>query len=197
MSGFSEVMSLNGEVSFQLIRAGAAVEAAKAEAAPLLRALMNVRGRFMVEHDRDGQVIGQYAMPNGIVDVGLNSLLDVYFHNQAQITTWYIGLIDNAGFTALSNSDTMGSHTGWAESTAYDEATREEWLEGAAASRSITNSTPAEFTISATTTLKGIFVTSNNTKGGTTGTLWATAAFSSTVGVQDNDILRITYTVTG
>jgi hypothetical protein len=192
-------MNLAGEVKFELVRAGNPVPAS-AEALELaspVRALMNMRGRFKVEHIRDGEVIGQYAMPNGIVDVGLNSLLDVYFHNQTQIATWYIGLIDNAGFTALSNSDTMSSHTGWAESTAYDEATREEWLEGAAASRSITNSTPAEFTISATTTLKGIFVTSNSTKGGTTGTLWATAAFSSTVGVQDNDILRITYTVTG
>lgn len=191
----NDAMNLRSDVEFQLVRGGAAVHAGSAGLVPTNK--MGMKGKFVIEHVRDGKVIGNYDMPNGIVDVGLNSLLDVYFHNQAQIATWYIGLIDNAGFTALSNSDTMGSHTGWAESTAYDEATREEWVEDAAASRSITNSTPAEFTMNATATLKGIFVTSVNTKGGTTGTLWSTAAFSSTVGVQDNDILRITYTVTG
>jgi hypothetical protein len=192
----NDAMQLNQAVEFALVRGGAGVAPASAGLAPLA-AKIGMKGKFQIEHVRGGQVIGKYDMPNGIVDVGLNSLLDVYFHNQAQLATWYIGLIDNAGFSALSNSDTMGSHTGWAESTAYDEATREEWVEDAAASRSITNSTPAEFTINATATLKGIFVTSNSTKGGTTGTLWSTAAFSSTVGVQDNDILRITYTVTG
>lgn len=192
-------MNLAGEVKFELVRAGdpVPVSAVASELASPVRALMNMRGRFKVEHIRNGEVIGQYAMPNGIVDEGLNSLLDVYFHNQAQIATWYIGLVDNSGFSAFANADTMGSHAGWAESTAYDEATREEWVEDAAASRSISNSTPAEFTINATATLKGIFVTSNSTKGGTTGTLWATAAFSSNVGVVDNDILRITYTVSG
>jgi hypothetical protein len=43
--------------------------------------------------------------------------------------------------------------------------------------------------------LKGIFVTSSNTKNGTTGTLWSTAAFASTVDVSNGDSLKITYTV--
>jgi hypothetical protein len=52
-----------------------------------------------------------YAFPNGIVDVGMNSLLDVYFHAQTQITTWYIALVNNSGHTT-ANADTMASHTG-------------------------------------------------------------------------------------
>ena len=191
----ANAMNLNGEVAFQVVRGAVASGADKVGVGPA--AMMNMRGRFHVEHVRGGEVIGKYEMPNGIVDVGLNSLLDVYFHNQAQITVWYIGLIDNAGFSALSNANTSASHAGWTESTDYDEATREEWVEDAAASRAISNTTPAEFTINDTVTLKGIFVISESTKGGATGTLWATAAFSSTVGVVDNDILRITYTVSG
>lgn len=157
-----------------------------------------LRGRFQIQHfNKAGKLIGTYDIPNGIVDVGINHLLDVGFHAEAQITTWYIGLVDNAGFSAFANADTMGSHTGWTESSAYNEATRPEWTEGAAASRSITNGTTVDFSINATVTLKGIFITSNNTKGGTTGTLWSTAPFASNVTANNGDTLKVTYTLSG
>jgi hypothetical protein len=155
------------------------------------------QGRFKIQHIRDGKVIGEYDLPNGITDVGMNKLLDVMFHADAQITTWYIGLINNAGFSALNNADTMGSHAGWAESTDYDEANRVTWQENAASARSITNTTTADFTMNTTVTIKGIFVTSDNTKGGTTGTLWSTAAFGTNVSVVDNDQLKVSYSVSG
>lgn len=158
---------------------------------------VGLKARFKVQHIRKGQVIGEYDFPNGITDVGMNALLDIMFHNSTQVATWYIGLIDNAGFTALAAADTMGSHAGWAESTAYDEAARVTYAEDAASSRAITNSTTADFTINATATLKGIFITSNNTKGGSSGTLWSTASFPSTVPVVDDDVIKITYTLSG
>ncbi len=155
-------------------------------------------GKFHVEHYRGGVLLQKIPLPNGITDVGMNALLDIMFHGTTQITAWFIGLVNNSGFTAFANADTMGSHTGWAEWTSYDEATRVAWVEEAAAARSISNSvTTADFTISATGTLKGIFITSVNTKSGSTGTLWSTAAFSSTVNVVDDDVLKITYTVSG
>lgn len=155
-------------------------------------------GKFVIEHfDANGNLKGKYDVPNGIVDVGLNHILETQFRSGSQITTWYIGLIDNSGFSALAAGDTMGSHAGWSESTAYDEASRPTWSPGAAASRQITNGTTVDFTMDATATIKGIFITSNNTKGGTTGTLWSTAAFGSTVAVADNDVLKVTYTLSG
>ncbi len=154
-------------------------------------------GKYTIEHVRDGEVIGLYEIPNGIVDVGLNHILETEFNGGTPVTTWYIGLTDNASFSALANADTMASHAGWIEITAYDEATRPEWTAGTASSRSITNSSPVDFTINATKTVKGIFITSQNTKGGTTGTLWSTAAFGSTVNVLDDDVLRVTYTLSG
>ena len=154
-----------------------------------------MRGRFHVEHVRSGEVIGKYEMPNGIVNEGLNSILDIMFHATTQIATWYIGLVDNAGFTAFAASDIMSSHTGWSESVAYSDATRIEWTEGAAATQSITNSTPVTFNINAGATIKGIFVTSGSAKSGTTGTLWSTAAFASNVTVVNGDQLKVTYTV--
>lgn len=156
-----------------------------------------VKGRFAIEHVRNGKVIATYDIPNGITDVGLNNLLDVAFHSATQITAWYIGIIDNASFSALAAGDTMASHAGWIESTAYSEPVRQTWGAGSPSARSITNASPAVFSINGTATLKGIFVTSVSTKSGTTGTLWSTAAFASNIAVASGDSLRVTYTVSG
>lgn len=147
--------------------------------------------------DKDGNLKWEEEVFNGIVDEGIEYLLDAGFNGGTQDTTHYIGLVDNSGFSAFDNADTMASHAGWSESTAYDEATRVAWNPDAAASRAVTNSTTADFTMNATATIKGIFVSSNSTKGGTTGTLWATAAFSSNASVVSSDVLKVTYTVSG
>lgn len=154
-------------------------------------------GVWTVEHIRDGQVIGTQVIRNSVPDVGMNALLGIMFDSVTQITTWYIGLVDNAGFSAFANSDTMASHSGWVESVAYSDAARITWGAGTATARSITNATAATFNINATATIHGIFVVSNNTKGGTTGTLWSTAAFGSNVVVNNGDQLKVTYTVSG
>jgi hypothetical protein len=155
-------------------------------------------GWFLIEHrNKAGKLIGLYRVPNGIVDVGMNHILETEFHAGSQVSTWYIGLVDNSGFTAFNDADTMASHSGWTESTVYSQSTRPQWTAGAAASRQITNASTVDFSINDSATLKGIFVTSDNTKGGTSGTLWATAAFSSTVSVQNGDTLKITYTISG
>lgn len=157
-----------------------------------------VGGRFIVEHfNKAGDKIGQYEFPNGITDEGLNHILETEFNGGTPVTTWYTGLINNSGFSALAAGDTMASHAGWAETAAYTEATRPEWTAGTAAARSITNSTTVDFSINATVTINGIFITSVNTKSGTTGVLWATASFSSAVSATSGDTLKVTYTVSG
>lgn len=151
-----------------------------------------------VEHfNSAGEKIGEYQTTNGIVDVGINHLLDVTFRAQTQISSWYMGLVDNSGFTAFANADTSASHAGWNEFTTYSEATRVQWSPGAAASRAISNSTSVDFNITGSGTVKGIFIISNSTKSGTTGTLWATAAFASNVTVSNGDVLKVTYTISG
>jgi hypothetical protein len=168
-------------------------------------ARLPLKGRFHIEHfDKNGALKGEYEVDNGIVTEGMNKLLEVMFHGDTAVTTWYVGLINNTGFSALANTDVAaqisddGSLTnGWREFTAYDEATRGEWTEGTAAARSITNAVTVDFTINASGTVKGIFIVSTNTKSGTTGVLWSTAAFGSNVIVNDDDVLKITYTLTG
>ena len=157
-----------------------------------------LRGRFRVEHyDKNGRLKATYRFPNGIVDVGLNKILDDMFDGGTQSTTWFIGLVDNAGFTAFANADIMSSHSGWVENTDYTQTARPEWTAGTPTSRSITNAATVDFSINATIVLKGIFIVDNSTKSGTTGTLWSTAAFASNVSAVSSDTLKITYTVSG
>src|SRR5690606_34206604 len=112
-------------------------------------------------------------------------LFNVMFNNGTQITTWYLGLIDNANYSALANGDTYDDidqvGNGWDEFKAYTDAdnadsttTRPVWPVGSASGQSITNSTQAIFNITSGGTVKGVFVcggTDAQTKGDhTTGT---------------------------
>jgi hypothetical protein len=170
----------------------------KVQRGPELLEKLLMKGKFQVEHrDKGGKLIGIYDLPNGITNIGKNKVLDVMFNDSTPIAnaSWFIGLIDNASFSALAAGDTMASHAGWIEFTGYSQATRVAWGSGAASSQSTTNASPATFDITGTATLNGIFVNSIGTKGGTTGTLWATASFTSTVPVNNGDQMKITYTV--
>lgn len=159
---------------------------------------LKLAGHFQVQHfDKNGELKEVYDFPNGIVDEGLNHILDTQFNGGTPVDPWYVGLINSAGFSALSNSDTMSSHAGWAETAAYTEGTRNEWTAGAASSRSVTNAVSLDFSINATVTIRGLFVSSNSTKSGTTGVLWSTALFASAISAENGDTLKVTYTVSG
>jgi hypothetical protein len=136
---------------------------------------------------------------NQIKDVGAKLLLDAMFHGTAASGTWYIGLITAAG-SIQTAADTMSSHAGWTESTAYSEATRREWNEGAASGSSgvisIASSSTSDFTMNSTVSIDSIFVVDNSTKGGTTGTLWSTAPFSTSQSLVSGDVLKVSYTFT-
>jgi len=171
------------------------------------------RGRFVVEHFRKGVKIGHYEFPNGITNEGKNKLLDVMFHGVSAITTWWLGLIDNAGYSALAAADVygqIGGTNGWAEFTDYTDpanadsaTTRPEWTEGAASGQAVTNASPVVFDITDTGTVKGLFLVGggaacqnkdDNAQAG--GILWATALFNSgDVAVNADDQLKVTYTV--
>lgn len=132
---------------------------------------------------------------NGDTTVGLNDVLNVYFDSGTQKTSWFAGLINNSGFTALAASDTMSSHAGWSESTDYSEGTRPAWNPGAASGGVMTG--PAiSFSINGTVTIKGSFLVSNSTKGGTTGILMATDAFDSNQSMTNGQTLNVTWTKT-
>lgn len=150
-----------------------------------------------MEHWRSGKLLRTYNTLNDITNEGKNTIFDVMFNNGTQIAnnSWFIGLISNTSYTGVAATDTMSSHGGWTEFTGYSQANRVAWGSGAAASQSVTNATAATFDINAAGTVKGVFITSNSTKSGTTGKLWATALFAADVPVSNGDQLKITYTV--
>ncbi len=158
--------------------------------------LLNIGGYFTMEcRDAAGNLKWSERLKNGVTNAGLTNLLDVYLRQQAN-ATWYIGLIDSSTYSALAATDTMSSHAGWLEGVAYNEATRPAWGPAAAASQSIANSSVVNFTINATKTIKGAFLTSVATKSGTTGTLFCTALFTQgDRSVVNTDVIAVTYTV--
>ena len=154
-----------------------------------------LRGKFFVEHrNKDGKLIGLYRIPNGIVDVGMDFLLDCMFTGGTQSVTWYIGLIDNSGYTGVADSDTLASHAGWTEFTSYSGG-RKTWGPAAASGRAVTNAATVDFAMTSAGGVRGIFAT--NQASGTSPVLWATALFSSSITVAISDVLKITYTVSG
>ena len=133
-----------------------------------------------------------------VVTVGFNYLLDAGFVGGTPITTWYMGLISNAATITLASADTMSSHAGWTEFTSYTEATRPQWTVGSASGGANTNSTVVTFTVSGTgNQVYGFFVNSVSTKGGTTGTLWVTGAFSTVRFPTAGQQMKFTYTIRG
>lgn len=157
---------------------------------------VKVLGKFHFEQWRDGVMIDEWECPNTVTNLGRNSILDTAIGGVTQIATWYVGLIDNASFSAIAAADTSASHAGWLESTAYSESVRQTYTPAAASSQSITNSaSKATFTINGTATINGAFLISNSTKGGTTGTLLCAASFGSTRAVLSGDTLRVTYSI--
>jgi len=143
---------------------------------------------------KDGVFKERVALKNAPVNQGKNNILDTYFNGLTQISagSWYIGLIDGTGFPALAPGDTLTSHTGWTENTSYS-GSRPAWGQGSASAQAVTNASPITYTITGAGTLYGIFVCGVAT--GTSGPLWSTAAFTTTVPIAISDQIKITYTL--
>jgi hypothetical protein len=144
--------------------------------------------------DKDGNLKWEETVKNTVVNAGLNDLLTQYFKGSSYSAVFYVGLKDSGTIAA---GDTMASHAGWTEDTNYSNGSRPALTLGSVASQSVDNSaSKAVFNISGTTTIYGAFVTTNSTKGGTTGTLYGAADFSASRSVLNGDTLNVTITLT-
>lgn len=158
-------------------------------------------GKYFIEcYDKDGNLKWTDESQNLVVNVGLQYMAGVALTSTSQITSWYIGLYGAAASNNPAASDTMSSHAGWTEVTDYSESTRVAATFAAATNANpsvVTNTaSKAVFSINGTTTVGGAFLTSNSTKGGTTGTLFSAADFGAPGdrSVVSGDILNVTYT---
>ena len=149
--------------------------------------------------DKDGNQKWEAKSHNLVVNVGLQDMNTKYFSGSSYTAAWYIGLYGAGASNTPAASDTMASHAGWTEVVAYSQATRPQCNFGTAttADPSVISNTAsvAVFSINGTTTVGGAFLTSDNTKSGTTGTLFSAADFQSPGdrSVVSGDTLNVTY----
>jgi hypothetical protein len=159
-------------------------------------------GVYTVEcRDAQGNLKWSEEMHNLVVNVGLKDMNDKYFTGSTYTAAWYLGLVTGPGAgNTYAAADTMASHAGWAENVGYSQATRPAATFAAATTADpsvITNSASvAVFSINATSTIAGAFLSSDNTKSGTTGVLFSVANFAAPGdrAVVSGDTLNVTYT---
>lgn len=161
-----------------------------------LREGASIEGSWdVVCRDRYGKVKWTDTIKNLVTNEGLNYLLDAGLSGATPDTTWFVLLTD--GSPSVNAADTLASHAGWTEVTAYDESNRVAWTDGGVSSQSVDNSgSPAQFTISSdSTTVGGAGLAGVNT--GTSGVLYAVGAFTAgDKSLDDDDTLDVTATFT-
>lgn len=168
-------------------------------------ALLNPQGKIAANFenfyhaqcfDKHGRLKWETFDRNIIVNTGLDDILDKYYKGSSYTASHFVGLTD--GTPTVAAGDTMASHAGWTEITAYSESVRQTLTLGTVASQSVDNSaSKASYSINGTATIGGFFLTTNNTKGGTTGTLIGAVAFTGgDKSVANGDTLNVTATLT-
>lgn len=157
--------------------------------------VIGVTGRYDVQCiGPDGQVKWVDSIENLVVTVGKNDLLDKYFAGSAYTAAWYMGLVDGASTPSYAAGDTLASHAGWTESTAYSGTNRATvaWNSASAGSKA---STATSFSINATATIAGALLTVTQVRATTTGVLYSAGSFSGgNRAVANGDTLNVTYT---
>jgi hypothetical protein len=154
-------------------------------------------GHYTVEcRDAQGNLKWTDEIENLVTTAGKNDALDKYLAGSAYTAAWYIGLISATSYTTgAAVGDTMASHGGWVEDTQYSQANRPTaaFSTASAGSKALTGA--LTFTMNASTTIKGCFLASNSTKGGTTGILYSAGTFTGGDKVlQSGDTLQVNYT---
>lgn len=151
---------------------------------------------YVVEaHDPEGNLKWREEFDNLVTTEGLNDSLNKHFKASAYTAAWYVGLTGATPTFAAAN--TLASHAGWTEVSAYSEGSRRTLTLGTPSSGSVNNSaSKAVFTINANnTTIGGAFVASVNS--GTAGTLYGGGAFTAGNKTLDSgDTLSVTITLT-
>lgn len=196
-----------GKAAAIITRAGILVPLNVAEGFLWWKQWMDIRRRLqafsreaLVQLERllsGGELRWADGYDNVVVNVGLDEMLDKFFKGSAYTAAHYVGLTDGAPVTVAA-ADTMASHAGWSEDQNYSEGARQAFTPGTVSGQSVDNSaSKAQFSINATTTIGGGFLTTDSTKGGTAGILVSAGAFTGgdkSVGNGDTLSVQATYT---
>jgi hypothetical protein len=141
--------------------------------------------------DKDGNVKWTEEAHNIIPTEAQNYFITAAITGGTRYTAWYIGIYENNYAPVVG--DTMATFAASAgEITAYSEVARPSFTPGSVSGGLITNyDDPAEFTFTSDKTVRGGFIVSSSTKGGTTGLLLSPALFASARSVLTGEGLRV------
>jgi hypothetical protein len=147
--------------------------------------------------DKNGNLKWVEKFTNLVTTEGLNDSLDKHLKGNNYSAAWYLGL---TGATPIfAAADTMSSHAGWTEVTAYSESSRPALTFGSASGGSVNNSAnKAVYTVNADNTqIGGAFIVSNANKSSTSGVLYGGGAFAGgNKTLSNGDTLSVTVTCT-
>jgi hypothetical protein len=136
----------------------------------------------------DGSVRWRDGFDNLVTTVGKTFLIDTVFKGAAYTAAWFLGL---KGTGTAAVGDTLASHAGWAEVTPY--AGNRPAITFGTTSGGSNTATAVSYSINATATVAGGFVSSVNT--GTAGTLYSAGDFAAARSVLSGDTLNVTLTL--
>lgn len=145
----------------------------------------------------DGQVKWADTFHNLVMNQGVQDMNTKYFSGSAYTASPFLGLVTGPGSgTTFAAGDTLASHAGWTESTAYA-GSRKAATFGTAttANPSVISNTasPASFAINATVVIAGAFLCT--VASGTSGVLFSAGDFTAgDKSVASGDTLNVTYT---
>jgi hypothetical protein len=153
-------------------------------------------------HGADGQVKWSDSFHNLVVNQGLQDMNSKYFKGSGYTAAWFLGLVTGPGSgTTFAAGDTLASHAGWTENTAYTTSggagIRAAVTFGTAttADPSVLNNSasPSVFTMTSNAqTIAGAFLASVSS--GTSGILFSAGDFTGGDKVVDSgDSLSVTY----
>ena len=153
-------------------------------------------------HGANGQVKWSDSFHNLVVNQGLQDMNSKYFKGAGYTAAWFLGLVTGPGSgTTFAAGDTLASHAGWTENTAYTTSggagVRAAVTFGTAttADPSVLNNSasPSVFTMTSNAqTIAGAFLSSVST--GTSGILFSAGDFTGgDKTVDSGDSLSVTY----
>jgi hypothetical protein len=155
-------------------------------------------GVYSVEcRDAAGNLKWTDTFHNLVVNQGLQDMNAKYFSGSSYTAAWFLGLVTGPGSgTTFAAGDTLASHAGWTENTAYT-GNRKAMTFGTAttADPSVINNSASPSVFSMTSnaqTIAGAFVCSVAT--GTSGVLFSAGDFTGGDKIVDSgDTLTVTY----
>ena len=164
---------------------------------------LNFHGHVYTDHFRDGKLLHHCDQGgNTFTTEGMARILNIVFRAQTTESAIYVGIFKSnvtpaVGDTAAAKLGAAGTY-GECQDADYDSpaTNKPAYTIVSTSTASCTNAaSPASFTMNASITVYGAFLSTAAAKTATSGTLFCAKAFSSSRAVIADDVLSVTYVI--